>query len=219
VAVATPEAAVVALTEDAAGHVDGRRLGSAAAAIAGADAVLVGPGLDDIDQAEQLLMRLPSLLPPNAVVVLDAFALGALRGHDELLRGTPGLILTPNKEEAAILLGRAVDDPGRDAAAIAERFHAIVICYGSVAERHGKVWRVRPGSAGLGTSGSGDVGAGIVAGLAARRAQPEQAAVWGAHLHAAAGDRAARRFGFLGYVASELLEEIPREIAAIERRR
>src|SRR3954463_14163717 len=70
VAVAVPEAAVVALAEDGAGHVAGGRLAGQAEALGGADAVLVGPGLDDLGQAERLLLALPSVLPPEAVVVI-----------------------------------------------------------------------------------------------------------------------------------------------------
>ncbi|HEY0082691.1 MAG TPA: NAD(P)H-hydrate dehydratase, partial [Pyrinomonadaceae bacterium] len=62
---------------------------------------------------------------------------------------------------------------------------------------------------GLATSGSGDTLSGVIAGLAARGATPFQAAVWGVHLHALAGDELARRMGPLGFLARELLAEIP----------
>ena len=52
----------------------------------------------------------------------------------------------------------------------------------------GDTWVVEGGGRGLASSGSGDVQAGIVAGLLSRGAQPEQAAVWGGHLHGSAGD-------------------------------
>jgi len=217
VAAAVPEAAVVALAEDGAGHVAGGLLAGQAEALGGADAVLVGPGLDDLDQAEQLLLALPSVLPPEAVVVIDAFALGALPQHPARFGDARAVILTPNKEEAAILLGREVRDLVADVGEIAERYRAVVSCYGVVAAG-GTSWRLRPGPAGLGTSGSGDVASGIVTGLAARHAEPAQAAVWGARLHNAAGERAAEQFGPLGYLASDLLAEIPRELAAIEGR-
>ena len=58
-------------------------------------------------------------------------------------------------------------------------------------------------------SGSGDVLAGLIGGLCARGAEPLQAAVWAVHVHALAGDVLAHRLGPLGYLASELLPEIP----------
>ncbi|GMA87903.1 hypothetical protein GCM10025868_31530 [Angustibacter aerolatus] len=67
----------------------------------------------------------------------------------------------------------------------------------------GRLWRDGAGGGGLGTAGSGDVLAGVVAGLSARGAEPAQAAVWGAHLHGRAGDRLAVEVGPYGYLARE----------------
>jgi ADP-dependent NAD(P)H-hydrate dehydratase len=69
------------------------------------------------------------------------------------------------------------------------------------------------GNIGLGTSGSGDTLSGVIAGLCARGADPLQATVWGVHAHAAAGDRLARRIAPVGYLARELLAEVPQVIA------
>ncbi|RYY73510.1 MAG: NAD(P)H-hydrate dehydratase, partial [Comamonadaceae bacterium] len=58
-------------------------------------------------------------------------------------------------------------------------------------------------------SGSGDVLAGIITGLAARGATLEQATVWGVALHARAGDMLAGDQGSLGYLARELPAAVP----------
>ncbi|HEX5725663.1 MAG TPA: NAD(P)H-hydrate dehydratase, partial [Longimicrobiaceae bacterium] len=64
---------------------------------------------------------------------------------------------------------------------------------------------------GLATSGSGDVLAGIVAGLLARGADPLRAAAWAVFAHAAAGNALARRHGApIGFLARELAAELPR---------
>ena len=78
-----------------------------------------------------------------------------------------------------------------------------------VVAHRGDLWRVEAGNPGLGTAGSGDVQAGVVAGLLARGADPAQAAVWGAFLHATAGDRLAERVGAVGFLARELPGELP----------
>ncbi|HKQ99795.1 MAG TPA: NAD(P)H-hydrate dehydratase, partial [Pyrinomonadaceae bacterium] len=70
----------------------------------------------------------------------------------------------------------------------------------------------------LATSGSGDVLAGIIAGLAARGATPSQAAAWGVHLHARAGEELAKRMGRLGYLARELPDEVPTLMAKLRGR-
>ncbi|WP_412537972.1 NAD(P)H-hydrate dehydratase [Longispora sp. K20-0274] len=81
--------------------------------------------------------------------------------------------------------------------------------HGHVADPDGNAWYDDTGDIGLGTSGSGDVLAGIITGLLARGAGPAQAACWGAHAHAACGQRLTARFGKLGLLARDLLDEIP----------
>jgi NAD(P)H-hydrate repair Nnr-like enzyme with NAD(P)H-hydrate dehydratase domain len=68
----------------------------------------------------------------------------------------------------------------------------------------------------MGTSGSGDVKAGVVLGLCARGAEPAQAAAWGAHLHGSAGDRLASALGATGYLARELADQVPKVLAELE---
>ncbi len=70
----------------------------------------------------------------------------------------------------------------------------------------------RDGRSGLGTSGSGDVLAGIVAGLSARGASPRTAAAWGVWAHGSAGNKLSRSVARIGFLASELLDEIPHAI-------
>jgi NAD(P)H-hydrate repair Nnr-like enzyme with NAD(P)H-hydrate dehydratase domain len=81
------------------------------------------------------------------------------------------------------------------------------------------VWRHEGGNAGLGVSGSGDVLAGLVGGLAARGADIEQAAAWAVRLHARAGERLAARYGTLGYLAREIAPEVPALLQALGSRR
>jgi NAD(P)H-hydrate repair Nnr-like enzyme with NAD(P)H-hydrate dehydratase domain len=62
-----------------------------------------------------------------------------------------------------------------------------------IAAPGGERWQHEGGNIGLATSGSGDVLAGIIAGLAARGAELAQAVSWGVALHARAGERLAER--------------------------
>ena len=73
----------------------------------------------------------------------------------------------------------------------------------------GKLWSVSTGDTGLGTSGSGDVVAGAVAGLVARGTELLRATAWSKHVHAAAGDVLSARWGRVGYLATEMLPELP----------
>lgn len=152
-------------------------------------------------------------------MLLDAFALGVLPEITDAAREALAgrLVLTPNSGELAHLLAEDdIDDDAVPQAVVkaARRLGATVSSNGWVAS-DGAMWRITTGDTGLGTSGSGDVMAGSVLGLLARGASPAQAAVWGTHLHAAAGDALAARVGRVGYLASELLPELPQALVAL----
>jgi hydroxyethylthiazole kinase-like uncharacterized protein yjeF len=215
VAVAVPECGVVPLEEAAGGHIRGRALKAIARDVRAADAVLLGPGLDDIAETRRMLRRLPTVIAPQTTLVLDAYALGALAGRPGLTR-VRRRILTPNAEEAAVLLGRRIRDFDRDLATIAHRYAAVVSCYGRVVAPNGRLLLVPDGGPGLGTSGSGDALAGAIAGLAARGCEPLQAALWGTYLHTAAGNSLARAVASVGFLASEIVARLAPELAAVE---
>jgi hydroxyethylthiazole kinase-like uncharacterized protein yjeF len=186
----------------------------------GADAILVGPGLDDIEQARDLL-RAVVAGAPEADLVIDAYALGALSHEPTLLHGRPRLpVLTPNTTEGEVLSGTGgtggLGDISAAAADLADRYQAVVSVRGHTATPDGHRWREEGGDVGLGTAGSGDVLAGLVAGLLARGAEPAQAACWAVHVHAAAGQRLAARFGRTGFLARELTHEAPLVLASLQ---
>jgi hydroxyethylthiazole kinase-like uncharacterized protein yjeF len=217
VAVALPEAMVLGLPADAGGSLSPDAAEQMTDAVDGAGTVVLGPGLVDRDGARQLLERLLPRLEDDTAVVLDAVALTALAGAPELVAPVAGrLVLTPNAGELAALLdGARAADEREAATAVAERFGAVVSARGWVVSPDGRAWREEAGGIGLGTSGSGDVLAGLVGGMLARGADPAQAAVWGQYLHAAAGDRLAARVGRLGFLARELLDEVPPVLAGL----
>jgi ADP-dependent NAD(P)H-hydrate dehydratase len=201
VGIAMPEAGILALPDDADEPIEGKL----ADRIASADAVLLGPGFSDADETRATLRAVAAVGP--RLLVLDAFALGVVGDLDRASL-PQRLVLNPNKDEAGRLLGRDLDDHGRDVREIARRFEAAVNCYGVIADPDGHTWRVDEGDAGLATSGSGDVLAGAIAGFAARGVEPARAAVWAAWTHARAGRLLGERLG-LGFLAGELAKELP----------
>jgi hydroxyethylthiazole kinase-like uncharacterized protein yjeF len=209
VAVAVPECGVIALPETASGSIARGAVDTVADAASNADAVLVGPGLDDAAETAALLRRLPDVVGSRSRLVLDAYALGVLRDVPECAQAFAGrLALTPNEEEAERLLGR--DEPiDRAVVDIAHEQDAVVTCFGHVANPSGERWHSSAGHGGLATSGSGDVLAGVAVGLLARGAHLDQAMCWSVYLHAAAGDRLAAHVGSIGFLARELLDELP----------
>ena len=65
------------------------------------------------------------------------------------------------------------------------------------------------GNDGMATAGSGDVLAGMIAGLLAQGESPKMAAMAGVYLHGLAGDAAAKKKGPRSMLASDILEAIP----------
>jgi len=217
-AVSAPESGVIGLAETAGGSVAGSSATRLGDELTAADVVLVGPGLDDAAETAALMTTLVPLGDDSATFVLDAFALGVLPElrSDPVVRSLAGrVVLTPNKGEAERLLGRDIRDLQDDVPRIAQRFGAVVTCFGIVSDAEGRVWRLGEGDGGLGTSGSGDVRAGAIAGLLARGADPAQAACWGSYLHLAAGARLAESVGPTGYLARELAGELPPLLAEL----
>jgi ADP-dependent NAD(P)H-hydrate dehydratase len=214
-AVAVPEAGVVGF--DA---VAGDDAGDAAGQVGKADVVLIGPGVHSSEEARALLAALVPAAEPDTPVVLDAFALGVLPEVTEVAKSLAGrLVLTPNRSEARRLLGGDLSDdtPAVDGAVrIARRWDCVVSLEGVVAAADGPPGSIETGHSGLGTSGSGDVLAGAITGLLARGCSPADAAAWGTYLHAASGDRLAARVGRVGFLARELLDELPLVLSELE---
>ena len=207
-----PEAGVIGLPESRSGEVGADSAKSVETELQSCDALLIGPGLHSADEADRLLKELLPRVPESAMVVLDAYALGVLPKLSSLAAELSGrLVLTPNKREALRLLEKSdSDDPtDGDIDAVAERYGAVVSCFDRISEDHGSAWAVSEGGFGLGTSGSGDVLAGSIAGLLARGLEPAAAACWGTWAHSRAGDRLTARIGDTGFLATEIADELP----------
>jgi hydroxyethylthiazole kinase-like uncharacterized protein yjeF len=198
---AVPEAAIYTLPERAGEPFDN----GVAERIPSADAVLVGPGFDDPEETRLTIADVAAQHPQ--VLLLDAYGLGVL---PDIERDTlpDELVLTPNREELALLLGRDLgDDATADVREVARRYRATVTCYGQVAAPDGEAWLIEEGGAGLATAGSGDALAGAIAGMCARGLETARAVVWGTWVHARAGDRLTERAG-LTFLARDLVAEL-----------
>jgi hydroxyethylthiazole kinase-like uncharacterized protein yjeF len=223
VALAMPEARVIGLREHAS---DGFSMDAVAQLDPLADrvdAVLIGPGMRDEPATAALVHALlPRFEAAGTAVVLDACAMGALLyppadwPAGKAWRFERPVILTPHAGEMAHLTGIAKDDinaaPDPRALDAAQAWNAVVALKGArtvIATPDGTLYQHEGGNVGLAISGSGDVLAGIIAGLTARGAPLPQAICWGVALHARAGERLAERMGTLGYLAREISQEIP----------
>lgn len=233
VAGTVPEARVVPLRETRTGALAVSARDRLAELSARADAVVVGPGLIEGSAMARALAQWIAALPAIPVVI-DAAALTAFEHDADAVTASKATrVLTPHAGEAARLLAceraEVIARPVELGLELARRFDAVCVMKGGTgyvidARKAGGFCDTllvnRYGNVGLATSGSGDTLSGIVGGLAARGADAFLACAWGVYLHAAAGDVLAKRLhGPLGFLARELLDEVPMLMNGLGARR
>ncbi|WP_245544807.1 NAD(P)H-hydrate dehydratase [Mobilicoccus pelagius] len=217
-AMAVPEAGVASLPVDDGGDIAVSAAEEIVELAKDCAAVLLGPGIVSPRAASALLEKVvPQLDVP---VVIDALGMAYLTDHLDGVAHLEGkAVLSPNVGELSQTLGEDhEDDPRAGAAELARRTGATVASGTAmtwIVTPDGRSWRDEGGSPGLGVSGSGDVKAGAIAGLLARGADPEQAACWATYAHGRAGERLAAQVGSTGFLARELLREIPAVLAEL----
>lgn len=181
------------------------------------NAVVLGPGMADKKAAARLVEAVTREPAPDTALLLDAAAVACAKPLSEQLKAYPGgLVVTPHAGEMAALTGHQEEEIAENREAIAreaaERFGAVVALKGAgtvIATPGGDLLYYPGGGSGLATAGSGDVLSGIIGGLLARGADPVLATAWGVWLHGEAGRACAAKVGPIGFLARELLAELP----------
>jgi ADP-dependent NAD(P)H-hydrate dehydratase / NAD(P)H-hydrate epimerase len=186
-----------------------------------ADALAIGPGLGRGASVTEAVTAILASFPGNAVV--DADALYALKGQPRLIAKRKGAtVLTPHTGELGFLLavdaGKADRERVVQSRAAAKLWKATVALKGAptvTASPDGTRWINSTGNPGMATIGSGDVLTGLIAGIAAQGCRLPDAAWAAVFLHGLAGDRAARRRGERGLLASDILDEVPAAVMQV----
>ncbi len=178
-----------------------------------ARAVLVGPGLGRSEGTQEFVRMLLQEMSLPAVV--DADGLGSWVGREqEIRRHSAGRwILTPHAGEFSRLTGSA-DQSDRIQAARhwAGRWDVVLVAKGMpslVATPSGHVYICSSGSRALATAGTGDILAGLCAGLLAQGLAPEEAAVTAVHLGGRCAEHYTRMNDPESMVATDMLTVLP----------
>jgi len=156
--------------------------------------------------------------PPWPPLVIDADALNALAQDNSWpgwLAGTRA-ILTPHAGEMARLLHLTADEiqaqrwaHAKEAAQAWKQVVVLKGAYTAIALPDGRLVISPFANPALATAGSGDVLAGLVAGLLAQGLSPVDAAVAGTYVHGLAGEWTRRQIGDAGALAGDLLPHLP----------
>lgn len=194
-----------------------------AAMAARRDALVVGPGLGRVPgsgvDGRGWLRRLWEALPPELPLVVDADALNHLAEAGDFAawpKRPDATVFTPHPGELARLTGLPARDIQRDRIGVAREYalrHGVTLVLKGartvVADPFGDVYVNPTGNPGMATGGTGDVLAGVIAGLLAQGYPATAAAALGVYRHGAAGDRAAaKRRSPASLIAGDLLAEL-----------
>lgn len=193
-----------------------------------ASVIVIGPGLGISQMSASLVNYVIGSC--NVPLVVDADAINILarmitekteRKEDTkerikcLAQLLPaGTILTPHKKELSVLTGiplaklvdclidSSTECTGENELIFVKKDVRTIVSFGE--SNYINV----TGNDGMATAGSGDVLAGMIAGLLAQGEPPKMAAMSGCYLHGMAGDAAARKKGARSMLASDMVEAI-----------
>lgn len=187
------------------------------------DAIVIGPGLGQRPETRKLvrsLLQTPEFAPDATGIILDADGLNAWGKYMPELTAIASkrVILTPHEGEFSRLTAQRVDVVHQNRVDMAKAFsqklsNGIVILKGNetVTTDGTDVCVNTTGNPGMATGGSGDVLAGLLAGLVATDGQMEDLytlCTYGVALHGRCGDLAAEKYGERFVTASCLIDEI-----------
>ncbi len=221
VAAAVPEALTLPLPE-ADGHLGLSAVSQLEDAISHADVVAIGPGLGRTPKTGEFVRSL--LKKVRGRIVLDADALFGIATDLSSLKNVAGrAVLTPHPGEMARLTDLETDKVDAERIEIARSFaqtHGVTLLLKgrptAIGTPDGAVTLNPTGNTGLATGGSGDVLTGIIAGLLAGGATPDEAAILGAYLHGYTADYLARDRAERAIIPRDLIATLPHAIKEVE---
>lgn len=179
-------------------------------------AVLLGCGLSVCDDTKALVKSFVENC--TAPMVLDADALNCIADNPEILKKRKSdIIITPHPGEMGRLCGITAKEVNADrvdvALSFAKKYGIITVLKGSgtiIASPNGQALLNTTGNSGMATGGSGDVLAGMTAGLLAQGKSAFDCAAAAVYLHGLAGDFAAEKLGKISMLPSDIIEFIPK---------
>ena len=210
-----PEAVYMPLYENESGRISAKNTDKLISCAESSSAVLIGCGLGIDGDTRALVNEIVKKV--KAPLILDADALNIIAENPDVLNFSKSkIIVTPHPGEMARLCGTTVQRVQENRKACAEyfskKYNVITVLKGAytlISDEDGKCLVNTTGNPGMAKGGSGDVLAGIIAGLIAQGVQPFKAACAGVYIHGGAGDIALERTGEYSMLASDIINSVP----------
>ena len=179
-------------------------------------ALLVGPGLSQTPEVDDVLTAL--IENCQAPMLIDADGINALSRHiDSIKKAQAPVVLTPHPGEMARLCGTSVAAVQADrigtAREFARRYGVTLLLKGAntvIACTNGEVYLNPTGNPAMAKGGSGDVLAGVAAAFLAQGMSADAAAVCAAYIHGLAGDELVKNLSDYSVTPSHMIGEIGR---------
>jgi NAD(P)H-hydrate epimerase len=217
------ETMTVGLAETVEQTIDEKAFDAIGSLLDGKQCLAIGPGLGTHPSTGRLLTRLieESTLP----IVMDADALNLISSDASVLKKSKApMILTPHPGEMSRLTGHTTGKIQADRSESARSFalsnevHLLLKGAATViATPEGTVFINPTGNPGMAAGGMGDVLTGLIAGLISQGMEPGEAARTSVFLHGSAADKIAARWAPVGYLATEVMNEIPTAMKNLRR--
>jgi ADP-dependent NAD(P)H-hydrate dehydratase / NAD(P)H-hydrate epimerase len=212
----TTEAMTLPLADGGSGILGAGSADAVMRALAGKDAVAIGPGISRDPRTAALVSRV--VRECTVPLVVDADGLNAIAEDVSILRKnkSPAIVLTPHPGEMSRLCGLSIRDIecGRIAVAVdfAAAYGVFLVLKGAstiIASPDGKIAINGSGNPGMASGGMGDVLTGIIVSLLGQRYPADIACRLGVFLHGHAADLVAEEKGEAGITASDVQERLP----------
>ncbi len=176
---------------------------------------LTGSGLGVTESTKALVKTLIENV--KGTLVIDADGLNCLAGFPEVLKNSSAdIVITPHIGEMSRLTGKSISsikaEPIKTALDFAKEYGIVVVLKDAstvITSPDDRVYINTTGCAAMSKGGSGDTLAGLIAGLAAQKADTFTAAVLGTYINGLSGERASELNGTRGVMASDIVGCIP----------
>ncbi len=209
-AVKNDEAMVFPLPCDSEGRLTTDALPEILRRMGKSDVCLIGPGLGQSDELDNLICEIVS----NSTIplVIDADGINCLSRNIDILKSAKcPIVLTPHDGELA-RLGGSSDHKLQGAKSFASAHGCILVSKGHrtvTAAPDSRAVINTTGNAGMAVGGSGDVLAGMAASLIGQGLPPFEAAFAAVWLHGRAGDLCADLIGQYGMLPTDIIDALP----------
>ncbi|MEG2380242.1 MAG: NAD(P)H-hydrate dehydratase [Oscillospiraceae bacterium] len=177
-----------------------------------------------VGKSPDFLEILKAMLSENIPLLIDADGINALSENIDILKNKKcKVVLTPHPGEMSRLTGLEVAEIQQNrekiASDFASEYDVVLLLKGSdtvIASPSGAMHINKTGNSGMASGGMGDVLSGIIGSCIGQNMSVYNSAVFGAFIHGLAGDFAAKEYGKLSMIATDLIENLPHALRFFE---